>query len=67
MVNEDAIKENQQKITKIWPHNVIHGDLKGRMGITMSKGNYLKIILDFMCAESYLQNIGLFQLDLVVS
>ena len=63
-LNQNVVKENQHKMTKIWPQNLIHEALKIRMCITKSKGNYQELIMTFICLE---WNVFLFHPCLVLS
>ena len=67
IVDEDVIKEDKEKVSKIRFHNFIHEALEGGRHITKSKRHNQKLIVAFMGAKSSLRNVFLFHPDLMVS
>ena len=47
-VDEDVIKENKDKFSKIWFEEVIHKALKSRWGITETEWHDQELIMAFM-------------------
>jgi hypothetical protein len=67
VVNEDVIKENQNKLSKIGLQEFIHETLEGRWGIAKAKRHYQEFIIPFMSSESSLGNVCFIHLNLVIA
>jgi len=66
-IYKNVIKEYQDESSKVQLKKMIHETLEGRWHICNSKWNDQKFIVAIMGAKSSLENIGLFDTNLVVS
>jgi hypothetical protein len=66
VVNEDVIKENQDKILKARFQSFIHESLEGGWGIEKAKRHDQEFIMSFMSSEGSLRNIFLLHSDLMI-
>jgi hypothetical protein len=66
-IDEDVIKENQDKLLKVRFQYFIHETLEGGWGIAKAKSHDQEFIMSFMSSESSLQNIFLLHPDLVIT
>jgi hypothetical protein len=65
-INENVIKQNQDKISKVRFQCFIHETLEGGWGISKAKRPGQEFIMSFMSYESSLRNICLLHLNLVI-
>ena len=66
-VDENVIKENEDKFSEIWFQQVIHEALKSGWGITETKWLDQEFIMAFMSLESSLWNVDFIHANLVVA
>ena len=66
-VDEDVIKENNDKFSEIWFEKVVHKALKSGWGITKTEWHDQELIMAFMSSESSLWNVYSFHANLVVA
>jgi hypothetical protein len=66
-VNEDVVKESQNKLPKVGLQEFIHETLEGRWGISKSKRHYQEFLMAFMSSENGLYYIYFIHLNLVIS
>jgi hypothetical protein len=66
VVNEDVVKENQNKLPKVGLQEFIHETLEGRWGIAKAKRHYQEFIMPFMSSEISLGNICFIHLNLEI-
>ena len=67
VVDENVIKENEDKFSEIWFQQVIHEALKSGWGITETKWHDQEFITAFMSSESSLRNVDFFHVYLVIA
>ena len=51
VVNKDIVEENQHKLMKIIPKNIIYKALKGGGGISETKEHYQKFVVIVVCSK----------------
>ena len=66
-VDENVIKENEDKFFEIWFEQVIHEALKSGWGITETKWHDQEFIMSFRSSESCLGNVYFFHMYLVIA
>jgi hypothetical protein len=66
VVNEDVIKENQDKFLKVRFQYFIHDTLEGGWGIAKDKRHDQEFLMSFMSSERSIRNIFLLHQDLVI-
>jgi hypothetical protein len=66
-INQDGIKEKQEKISKVRSQKLIHETLEGGWSIAKEKMHDQEFIMSLMSSESSLQNICLLHLDLLIT
>jgi hypothetical protein len=67
IVNEDVIKENQDKLLKVMFQEFIHETFEGGWGIEKAKRHDQEFIMAFMSSKHYLRNICLLHSDMVIA
>ena len=67
VVDENVVKENEDKFFEIWFEQVIHEALKSGWGITETKWHDQEFIMAFMSSESSLVNVYFFHAYLVIA
>ena len=67
VIDENVIKENEDKFSEIWFEQVIHEALKSGWGITETKWHDQEFIMAFMSSESSLWNVYFFHANLVIA
>jgi len=67
VVDENVIKENEDKFSEIWFQQVIHEALKSGWGITKTKWHDQEFIMVFMSLERSLGNVYFFHAYLVIA
>jgi hypothetical protein len=66
-IDEDIIKENQDKMMENRAEDMVHEALEGGGGVTQTKGHDQKIIVALMSVKGSLGNVGLFHTYLVIA
>ena len=66
-IDENIIKENQEKMMEERTKNIIHETLESGGGITQEKWNYQELIVTLMSSKCSLGNVFLFHTYLVVA
>ena len=66
-IDEDILKENEDKMTEKRAEDMVHEALEGGGGITQIKGHDQKLIVSLMSAKGSLGNVSLFHTYLVIA
>jgi hypothetical protein len=65
-IDDNIIKENEDKMTEKRMEDMIHEALEGGGGITQDKGHDQELIVTLMSLKDSLGDVFLFHMDLVV-